>query len=316
MKQIRTVTGNIEPHELGFTQPHEHLLISRGISSDIDAALCIDNLDKSIEEVLEYKKAGGGTIIDAQPGGCNRMAEGLVEISERTGVKIIATTGFHKHIFYCQNHWLFTQSKDVIRNLFVHELEVGMFTQLEKNINCEYISARAGIVKGANDSINLTPTYAKCFSAAAQAANLCETPFMVHIERGSDAISLLCDILSWGIKPHRIIFCHLDRVVMPIDFYKRFLDCGIFLEFDTIGRFKYHSDEDEAALIKELLDRGYEEQILCSLDTTRQRLKSYCNDAIGLTYLLTNFFPMLRQYGVTQRQLNKISGQNIQRAFA
>ena len=315
MKKITTVLGAIEPEALGFVQPHEHLMISRGVSADINPAICIDDVDKSVQEVLAFRDAGGGTIIDAQPGGCNRVAEGLREIAERTGVHIIAATGFHKHIFYKKDHWIFTESKETIRDLFIHELEVGMYTNLEAGLSGPYIDSRAGIVKGANDVVNLTPNYEKCFRAAAEAAIHCEKPLMVHIEPWSDGTKLLKTLLAWGVQPHRILFCHMDRAILPISHYRFFLDAGISLEFDTIGRFRYHGDAEEAVLIKALLDLGYEDQILCSLDTTRERLKAYNPGGVGLTYLFTSFFPLLREHGVSQRQLDKISHDNIVRAF-
>ena len=67
----------------------------------------------------------------------------------------------------------------------------------------------------------------------------------------------------------------MDRACGDIETLKKVLDYGISLEFDTIGRFKYHSDVRELELIRQILDWGYENQLLFSLDTTRERLKTY-----------------------------------------
>ena len=53
-----------------------------------------------------------------------------------------------------------------------------------------------------------------------------------------------------------------------------------------------------------------------SLDTTRARLKSYCEDAVGLTYILEVFLPMMRQEGISESQLNKIFYENPGRILA
>ena len=315
MKEIMTVRGWQNPLSLGFCQPHEHLMISSGISSTLYPALCIDDIDKSVEEVLSYKKAGGKTIIDAQPGGCNRVEGALLEISEKTNIHIIASTGFHKHIFYPKTHWIFHASLETLKDFFIHELTIGMYTDINQNLTDAYLPIRAGQIKAALDTEGLTPVYQKCFHAAAQAAVICDVPFMVHIEQGSVPLNLLDKLLAWNVPANRIIFCHLDRKIMPLSYYTDVLEQGIALEFDTIGRFKYHSDEEEATLIMKLLDLGFENQLLISLDTTRERLRSYNRAGIGLDYLFTSFLSLLRQHGVTKQQIKKITQDNIIRIF-
>ena len=107
----------------------------------------------------------------------------------------------------------------------------------------------------------------------------------------------------------------MDRSVEDLSYYTKVLDQGITLEFDTIGRFKYHSDEDEVQLIRDLLDHGYEDQLLFALDTTAARLKSYTPDAVGLDYILTVFVPALKEAGVTDVQIRKISHDNCVHVF-
>ena len=97
---IRTVTGDISPLELGYCQCHEHLLLAKGKSYTIDPSLCMDDEEKSTEELISYKAAGGRALVDAQPVGCGRIADGLRRISETSGVRIIASTGFHKLLFF------------------------------------------------------------------------------------------------------------------------------------------------------------------------------------------------------------------------
>ena len=59
MKEIITVTGRIAPEELGFCQCHEHIAMSKGISYQINPALCIDDMEKSLEEAKRFHLAGG-----------------------------------------------------------------------------------------------------------------------------------------------------------------------------------------------------------------------------------------------------------------
>ena len=90
---------------------------------------------------------------------------------------------------------------------------------------------------------------------------------------------------------------------------------GSYLEFDTIGRFKYHSDEREIEKFMYLLDAGYEDRLLFSLDTTRERLQAYNPDGVGLTYILKTFRTKMLQAGITEAQIEKISNKNCIRAL-
>ncbi|MDR2629296.1 MAG: hypothetical protein LBC60_00070, partial [Spirochaetaceae bacterium] len=96
MQVITTVLGDIAPGELGFCQSHEHLCITGAGNFSIKAEERIDNREKSREEAELYRASGGEALVDAQPLGCGRDALMLRDISEKTGVRIIASTGFHK----------------------------------------------------------------------------------------------------------------------------------------------------------------------------------------------------------------------------
>ncbi len=93
-------------------------------------------------------------------------------------------------------------------------------------------------------------------------------------------------------------------------------ESGVYLELDTIGRFRYHSDEDEVKMILKLLDKGHEDRILLSLDTTNKRMRHYNGGDLGLDYLQVTFLPMLRKAGVGENIIRKITIANAARALA
>lgn len=74
---------------------------------------------------------------------------------------------------------------------------------------------------------------------------------------------------------------------------------GVYLEFDTVARPKYHSDGYEIKLIQTVCDAGFSDRLLLGLDTTRQRLRSYGDpSAPGLDYIITRFIPQLIGSGI------------------
>lgn len=306
---IETVLGPVAPQALGHCQCHEHLLLAMGTSYSVNPALWFDEVDRSAREVARYGAAGGGAVVDAQPVGCGRMAAGLAEISRRTGVHIVASTGFHKLCFYPQDHWIRTMDQERLTRLFLKELQVGMYEDGDDGMPTKQTEHRAGIIKTALDRTPLEGRYGVLFQAAAQAALDSGRPMMVHIEAGSQPLALVRQLLSMGLPPHQLIFCHTDRACDK-ETRLALAKTGIWLEMDTIGRFRYHDDETERAILRELLDQGYEGQLLLSLDTTRQRLKTYTPDGVGLDYLFTTFLPSMESAGISEETIHQLTHSN------
>lgn len=314
-KELITVTGPIFGPTVGFMQSHEHLLISKGRSYEVSPVLYMDDHERSRAEVVSFKQCGGGSIADAQPVGCGRMCRGLYDISVATGVNILAATGFHKMKFYQDDHWIFSMSEDELTDLFSSELTQGMYDVCDYTLPTERTDIRAGFIKSALDSGEFSFQYQKVFAAAVNASLETNRALMVHIEAGSDPLFLLDFLIKRGIKPERIILCHTDRAVLDPSVRLELLNAGVFLEMDTIGRAKYHSDQREAEIFYELLSAGFEKQLLFSLDTTRARMKSYMPDGVGLCYLIRSFLPVLKDIGVTEEQIRYMSHANCIRAF-
>ena len=292
-----TVLGPVPEGKLGHVQCHEHLLISRGRSFQVNHALFMDDLDKSAAEAAAYRASGGGTVVDAQPVGCGRMAQGLRHIARASGVNIIASTGFHKMVFYQEGHWIYSMGEEELTRLFIRELTCGMYGTCDYSPPQEATDIRAGIIKTALDVAGLTPQYEKLFRAASQASLETGAPMMVHIEPGSDPAALLKFLLLQGLSPERLIFCHTDRNLEDAPIRRGLLEAGVFLELDTIGRYKYHSDLAQARLVTQLLEEGWRDKLLLSLDTTRLRLRSYEPTAVGLCHIIDTFIPLLQRMG-------------------
>jgi phosphotriesterase-related protein len=312
MRIITTVSGDIAPCALGFCQSHEHLSIA---CTAPKGPQCIDDPEKNIAELELYYSAGGRALVDAQPVGCGRDAGMLSHISEKSGVHIIASTGFHKLSYYPEDHWLRCAGEEELTLLFINELSRGMYIDGGITFPSRYCGAKAGQIKTALDTEGLSPRYHKLFIAAAQAAKAADCALMVHIEKDSQPLRLANFLVKQKLPLNRVIFCHLDRAITDINVHKEICEQGIYLEYDTIGRPKYHDDEKEAAIILELLKAGYEKQLLMSLDTTRARLASY-GGVPGLAHILNVFIPLLLQKGITETQIKSFFVENPARVFA
>jgi predicted metal-dependent phosphotriesterase family hydrolase len=312
---VRTVRGDCDPATLGYCQCHDHLFIAKGKSFEVNPALYMDDEAASLAELLLYKSAGGSALVDAQPTGAGGMPAELLRISERSGVNVVASTGFHKLIFYPEGHWIFKTDAGTLEEYYIADLTEGLATDADAGIPACRISAKAGVVKCALDSFGLDEDYKRLFKAAAKAAKKTGAPMLIHTEDGAHAKELVEYIGSFGIAPERMLVCHTERSVLRFEEKLEIAKTGVYLQCDTIARFKYHSDEDEARFFLRLCEAGYEDRILMGLDTTRRRLKSYGGET-GLDYILKVFLPLLRESGFKEEQIHKFCVENPASALA
>src|SRR5215467_14288279 len=101
MSAVMTVTGPLEPSQLGLTYSHEHLLGGPpGWSADQqDADLTMLSVQAALDELALFKQAGGQAIVEMSPPDYNRRPEQLRELSLQTGIHIIMTSGLHKDTY-------------------------------------------------------------------------------------------------------------------------------------------------------------------------------------------------------------------------
>lgn len=305
MGNVQTVTGILPAEQLGHCQMHEHLYVSAGPATQKFPALLIDDPKRSAGELRAYLNAGGGSIVDAQPGGAGRNAARLKEVSLESGVPIVTVTGYHLPHFYPEGHWLLTEDRDALEERFSAELSGGC---------SEAPGVQPGAVKAALSAMGCTGVEKERFLAAAGAAARAAVPLIIHTEKGYDAVYAAELAQAEGVPAHRILICHADRQAEDFSTHDAIADAGVMLEYDTIGRFKYHDDEAEIRLIEHMLERGHVAQLLFSLDTTRERLSSY-GGAIGLNYLFDAFLPALVRAGISEEILRQITIDNPRRVF-
>ncbi|HML67700.1 MAG TPA: hypothetical protein PKA81_04830 [Clostridia bacterium] len=314
--QIRTVCGDILPETLGYCQCHEHIFLRAGTTPALSPAICFEDLSRSAQELQLYKCCGGNAIVDAQPIGCGRDARALLALSAQTKVHIIASTGFHRLAFYAPTHWIFKLDTERLASLFEHEITQGMFESCDNAPPSSLpLCCRAGQIKTALEPEGITGQRRTLLLAAAQASVRTGAPLMVHVERGSDPVALLNFWEATGVSPQKMIFCHMDRMVDSLAIHQELCRKGAYLEYDTIGRLKYHTDEREAEIIEQIASSGYLSQLLLSLDTTRARLKSYGGD-IGICYLIESFSPFLKARGFSEQSLQQLQQQNPATVYA
>lgn len=298
---IRTICKDIRPEEAGHAQCHEHIWLNRGASCQVNPALCMDDHSRSLQELKDYAQAGGGLIVDAQPTGCGRNAPMLAKLSKESGVHIVAAAGFHKKEFF-DDLQLLTWPEEMLAKLYTREIEAGITDPLQGSS-----LFRAGILKAAADGDwQNDPVYRRLFEAVAQAAGQTNAPVMIHTEKGNDILSLIRWFQKRSIPPEKLLICHLDRTHYDPSYHREVLSTGCSLCYDSIHRLKYVSEQDEMDLLCAMKQSGHTGQIVLSLDTTSQRLRSYDAEDMGLDYILNTFIPQLAERGFTDEEIRQM----------
>ena len=305
--------GDIKPERLGFTHCHEHLFVFRIEGVTLPERLVIDSYENTKAEVARFAEMGGGALVDAQPFGSGRNSELLQRLSEETGVAIIASTGLHKESFYPVRFWSFDASVRDITDLFVSEIEEGMFLYDRFDPFRKRGKAKAGIIKIATADQGLTPYYRKVFDAAAEAHRKTAAPILTHTELSGFGGQQAHYLTERGVDPARIIISHMDRKI-HIENNRECAKLGVYLEYDTIARTKYHSDADEAELIRRMILDGFSRQVVLGMDLTRDRCVSY-GGGPGLGYIMSDFIPMLEELGIDPDDCARMTVENPRHAL-
>ena len=293
---VRTVRGDVEPSELGPTDAHEHLFFSTPIQPGDGFA----DVDRAIEEAETLVAAGGRTLVDWTPLGLGRDPEGLLRVSEATGLHVVAATGVHRDAHYLAD--------DPLRSIAVDDLADRFVSDVTGS------GVRSGIVKVGASYHRLQPLERTAFAAAAEAHRRTGVPVCVHTEHGTMGLRIVEHLGELGVPPDSIVLAHLDRNPDAVE-HAETGNAGAWLQLDGPGRTKYWPDSTILQLIADLAERGLAGRLLLGGDTGRSSTMRAYGGGPGLDYVFARFKPRLeRELG--EELSRRIFVENPARAFA
>ncbi len=240
--------GEVPYETLGITDAHNHVWIDPIPGAD-PASPVLNQFEQIRDELKLYRAAGGGSLLDCQPGGCGRNANKLMELSKATGVQIIACTGFHRRKYYAPEHWLFTAGSARAAGYFTGELT----SALEETKDTPQ-AVRAGFIKIALESAwDASPQCA--LEGAAEAARQTGALMEIHTEKGALAEKAVIYFEEQGVRPEQLVLCHMDKRPDP-GLHIELARFGALLEYDTFYRAKYQPETRLWALIEKMVAAG------------------------------------------------------------
>ena len=287
---VRSVTGPVALDRLGVIDAHDHLFMD----SPALKGQSFDDTNKAIEEVLDGKASGIGTIVEMTPIGLGRRPDRMRAVAEATGVVIIGTSGYHRDAHYPADHWVHAATVETLADRIVADLTVGMHPADWLDPGLPPDAARAGAIKGGASYHRISRSEARRLDAIGGASAATGAAVLVHAEIGTAGHDIVDRLLAAGATVNRIALAHMDRNPDP-ELHAELCARGVTLEYDTIGRTKYHPDSTVLDLIEVVAAAGHMERIVLGLDLgIRDYLRAY-DGGPGLRYLMTAFVPRLRR---------------------
>ena len=337
--KVLTVVGPVDPEVLGQTIMHEHIFIDfqnpvarANISRATDMGLHLapvglnvlselrfrrtpnrDNLyltdfGEAIDEVMEFKRHGGQTIVDVTSIGLGRDPHALQQVSQATGLSIVMGAGWYQKQFHPAD--MDSRSIEELTELILRDIVVGS----------QGTSVRSGIIGEVGINGNpLTSNEMKSIRASARASRITGAAISFHVGgRGEEKFVVLEAVAAEGADLRRVIMGHSNSIADDLPFMKRLLERGVFIQFDTLGRPNGRlggvDDGKVARGIVELIEAGYADRVLLSQDVCNKiHLKKY--GGTGFSYVLENFLPALRDLGVEEEDIHKMMVENPVRAL-
>jgi len=339
-RTVMTVLGAVPAGDLGLTLAHEHLLIDltclhhppayawqEGLVEaepgsenrellERDPYVCRSNLlledaRLAAEELNAFRELGGGTVIDFTVLGIGPRPEELREISRATGVRIVAGCGIYVRAAHPE--WVAGASVEELADWFRRQIEDGIGGS----------GVRPGIIGELGTSAPIHPDEERVLRAAAIAQRETGLAINVHVAIfGREALRVSEILDGAGADLSRVVISHLDES-LDVGYQREVLRRGAYVEYDTFGsEFGFeHSGEREPSDVErietllQLLDEGWERQILLSQDVCNKlHLRRYGGKGYG--HILREIVPRLRERSVGEETIRMMLVENPARMLA
>jgi phosphotriesterase-related protein len=320
---VQTVLGPIPVAQLGRTLIHEHLYIAfPGAELENDGFNRRAFVDDAVRRLKDLAALGVKSLVDPCPIELGRDPELMAEVSQRSGINVICTTGFYFEELGLPIYWRY-RSAEEIAELYIREIEFGIGNT----------GIRPGAIKAASGKPAISAQEEKFLAAAAMASKQTGLPIITHTEDGCCGPEQQTLFARHGAHLHQCLIGHSCGNPDPA-YHRRIVEGGTYIGFDRIGAPMFVKDAVRADNVKQLVDSGYASRLLLSQDRaclTRgkpfhplpakirpkiEALKRAGNWPAPQTYLFTDFLPMLRQRGIDEATITSVLDENPRRFFA
>lgn len=321
---VNTVLGPISPDSMGRTLVHDHFTFGYpGYPADLTMAPYDHEVElrRCLKVCDTLNEIGVKTVLDPTPNDCHgRNPELMKEVSSKTGINIICTTGLYTEKEGAPHYWLtmLTFGKDItkmITELFIKEINEGIWKT----------GVKAGAIKIGSSPI-LTDYEKTVHLAAVNAQKATGVPIVTHTDGPSGGVEQAEFLLSQGADPRKLMIGHVNNSD-DVNYHRAILQKGSSIGFDRMGLAAVFgfTEEDNCRNIAQLIKEGYGNRIMMSQDSVislgRDRFADLNeNDSrmlkdYRIDFICKDAIPMLKAEGITEQQINNMMIDNPKNLF-
>ncbi|KAM3865685.1 N-acetyltaurine hydrolase isoform 2-T2 [Diretmus argenteus] len=232
--KVQTVLGLVDPDQLGRTMTHEHLTMSfeccyvpplpgeeavaenpfqmkhmywlrQNPYSSHENLLLLQETGAVREELLAYRKAGGGAIVENTTTGIDRDLPTLRQLAKDTGVHIIGGAGYYVDCTHTEATKKMTVEK--LTDIIVSEVLHG----------ADGTDIRCGVIGEIGTSWPITESERKVLRATARAQAQLGCPVIIHPGRNAAAPAEIVRVLQEaGGDISKTVMSHLDSLAFLV----------------------------------------------------------------------------------------------------
>ncbi|MDP3305907.1 MAG: hypothetical protein Q8S15_07535 [Erysipelotrichaceae bacterium] len=275
--KIMTVTGIINPEQLHKTYGHEHLYTTateKVVAENEKMALT--DLDKIAVDLQWFKELGGNCIVEVTTMDYGRDVSKLKELSEMSGVYIVASGGFNKGAY----------NRSFLENKEISSVADMLIREIREGVNNTGISV--GILKIGTSQDVIHPWELVGLKAVSLAHRATGIPITTHTQGGSMAKEQLDEFEAMGVDLSKVLIGHMDQLD-DFDLHVRCIKRGAYLGYDSLPKKKYDTQQRAIDFICRLAQQDLHTHILISGDFARQDYFKGYGGTLGLDYILTTF---------------------------
>ncbi|MFN8482581.1 MAG: hypothetical protein U0768_06005 [Anaerolineae bacterium] len=306
--QVMTVNGPLPPSALGTTDAHTHVWIAAVAGAAADAPQLHDAA-AIVRELEDFRRVGGGAVVDCQPGGCGRDGRSLARLSAASGVHIVAATGYHRARYYAPDAPQLRFTAEQACDYFVGEI-LGGLTETREDAGPVY----PGFIKIAAEA-TLEQSPLALMEGAAAASLATGYAIEMHTEQGASAEHFLEFFIQQGVSPQRLVFCHIDKRP-DVALHRELAAAGVVLEYDTFFRPKYQPDTNVWPLLEALAAAGFDHQIALATDMADSAMWRSYGGGPGMAAFVTQIGARLASVGFQDSAVRSLTGGAIAERLA
>ena len=306
---LETVTGPVKGNQIGLTFAHEHLFTDFLGATDagyMDVNWS-DTTGACVARMLELRAYDANLLIEWSPIGIGRNALMIRDVSRRSGMNIVCSTGIYK-----------TFIPPPLANRSIPELADYFYRELTQGI--DETTIRAGQIKISTTESGPTPDETKIHRAAARAAKKAGSTIGLHSPFADAMRAVVRTLEQEGFDVRRLVWGHAQP--SSLDDHKAMARRGATIQYDAISDenpkdpFWGGPTDDESMLdrIQGMVDAGFGDRVMVSTDACvvlNPPAFQYSRDP---AYLYRTFAPKL-EARIGQAATRKVLRDNVIRAF-